>query len=129
MEASSQVRQASQNQLLASVSARVITRAFGLRLGGFGVDYTSKQVVVDPEGQTARKQPDTAGQTFNSELDRTGLREQVFDAPWSEAVQTPEPAPNHPDPVWRKGLQAYARARDMLLAESARSARTVLAVA
>jgi hypothetical protein len=129
MEASSQIRQASQNQLLASVSARVITRAFGLRLGGFGVDYTSKQVLVDPEGQTERKQADTAGQAFNSELDRDNLREQVFDASWREAVHTPEPAPTHPDPVWRKGLQAYARARDMLLAESARAARTKLAVA
>jgi hypothetical protein len=129
MEASSQVRQASQNQLLASVSARVITRAFGLRLGGFGVDYTSKQVVVDPEGQTERKQVDAAGQAFNSEHDPEGPKEQVFDAAWREAIQTPEPAPTHPDPVWRKGLQAYARARDMLLADSARAARTKLAVA
>ena len=129
MEASSQVRQASQNQMSASVSARVITRAFGLRLGGFGVDYTSKKVVVEPENQAERKQSDTTGQAFAVEMEREHLREQVFDAPWTESLQTPEPAPSHPDPAWRKGLQAYARARDMLLADSARSARTKLAVA
>lgn len=129
MEASSQVRQASQNQLLASVSARVITRAFGLRLGGFGVDYTSKQVVVDPESLAERKQPDTAGQAFTTEMERERLREKVFDASWSESAQAPEPAPSHPNLAWRKGLQAYARARDMLLADTARAARTKLAVA
>ena len=133
MEASSQIRQASQNQVSEALKARVVTRAFGIRLGGFGVDYTSKEVTVDPGGQnkTGQTGQDTRGQAFETEMDRERLREQIFDAPWQEAAapQQQQAAASHPDPVWRKGLQAYAKAKNMLLADSARAGSTRLAVA
>jgi len=170
MEATRQIRQASQsNQAFDAVKARVVTRSFGMRIGSFGVDYTSKKVEVDPEEQSARKQRDTSGQAFQTEMERERLRREVADAAWNErqnaawttrtgdtaASGDPEPgaeagtqsaqqspsastgqasrqaqeAPRREDPLWRRGLTAYAKARDMLLADAARSRGTRLAVA
>jgi hypothetical protein len=129
MEASSQIRQASQNQLSEALTARVVTRAFGIRLGGFGVDYTSKQVTVDPGAQTGNTSQDTNGQAFETELSRERLRDQIFDTPWQEPSPEQQAASSHPDPAWRRGLQAYAKAKNMLLVDSARAKSTRLAVA
>jgi len=145
----------------------VVTRSFGVRIGSFGVDYTSKKVEVDPEEQSARKQRDTSGQAFQTEMERERLRREVADAAWNErqnaavaeradaagAAGDPETEPGtgagseaqasqqtqtsrqaqetarSEDPLWRRGLTAYAKARDMLLADAARSRGTRLAVA
>ena len=167
MEATGQLRQtSSSNQAFDAVKARVVTRSFGVRIGSFGVDYTSKKVEVDPEEQSARKQQqrDTSGQAFQTEMERERLRREVADAAWNErqnaAVaaragaagnQETEPGTGagseaqasqqtqtsrqaqetarSEDPLWRRGLTAYAKARDMLLADAARSRGTRLAVA
>jgi len=165
MEATRQLRQASQsNQAFDAVKARVVTRSFGVRIGSFGVDYTSKKVEVDPEEQAARKQRDTSGQAFQTEMERERLRREVADAAWNErqnaavaaragasgdpesgAGAEPGPGsqasqhtqtsrqgqetPRSEDPLWRRGMTAYAKARDMLLADAARSRGTRLAVA
>ncbi|WP_051272643.1 hypothetical protein [Fundidesulfovibrio putealis] len=165
MEATSQLRQtSSSNQAFDAVKARVVTRSFGVRIGSFGVDYTSKKVEVDPEEQSARKQRDTSGQAFQTEMERERLRREVADAAWNErqnaavaeradaagASGDPENEPGtgaaseaqanqttrqaqetarSEDPLWRRGLSAYAKARDMLLADAARSRGTRLAVA
>lgn len=168
MEASGQLRQtSSSNQAFDAVKARVVTRSFGVRIGGFGVDYTSKKVEVDPEEQPTRAQRDTSGQAFQTEMERERLRREVADAAWNErqnaawtartgaagasgdpetgagagtdsgtqttqADQTSRQAQEtsrSEDPLWRRGLTAYAKARDMLLADAARSRGVRLAVA
>ncbi|MFP5223271.1 MAG: hypothetical protein ACLGSA_13350 [Acidobacteriota bacterium] len=162
MEATRQIRQASQSsQAFDAVKARVVTRSFGVRIGSFGVDYTSKKVEVDPEEQSARKQRDTSGQAFQTEMERERLRREVTDAAWNErqnaavaagaasgaetnagtgtppgqdaqtgqaSTQARASSPTE-DPLWRRGLSAYAKARDLLLADAARSRGTRLAVA
>jgi len=129
MEASSQIRQASQNQISEALTARVVTRAFGIRLGGFGVDYTSKQVTVDPGTKTGKTDQDTRGQAFETEMGRERLREQIFDTPWQEAATQQQAASSHPDPVWRRGLQAYDKAKNILLTDAVRARSTRVAVA
>jgi hypothetical protein len=171
MEATGQLRQtSSSNQAFDAVKARVVTRSFGVRIGSFGMDYTSKKVEVDPEEQSARKQRDTSGQAFQTEMERERLRREVADAAWNErqnafvaaradangdpetraetgtnsgtqpdqvaqqgqANQTTRQAQEtsrNDDPLWRRGLTAYVKARDMLLADAARSRGTRLAVA
>lgn len=167
MEATGQLRQtSSSNQAFDAVKARVVTRSFGVRIGSFGVDYTSKKVEVDPEEQSARKKRDTSGQAFQTEMERERLRREVADAAWNErqnaavagradaagdpdaraeaeaqagqqsqeasAGQAPglaQAAPRSDDPLWRRGLAAYSKARDMLLADAARARGTRLAVA
>lgn len=169
MEATGQLRQtSSSNQAFDAVKARVVTRSFGVRIGSFGVDYTSKKVEVDPEEQSARKKRDTSGQAFQTEMERERLRREVADAAWNErqnaavagrtdaadaagAAGSPDAraeaeaqagqqsqetsagqaqaAPRSDDPLWRRGLAAYSKARDMLLADAARARGTRLAVA
>lgn len=156
MEATSQLRQTSSDQAFDALKARVVTRSFGVRIGGFGVDYTSRKVEVDPEDHAARKQPDTARQAFQTEMERERLRREVVDAAWRERSQSDaasadgqaasladsradsresrqtqarDSAVSHEDPLWRRGLSAYAKARDQLLADVARSRGTRLAVA
>lgn len=167
MEATGQLRQtSSSNQALDAVKARVVTRSFGVRIGSFGVDYTSKKVEVDPEEQSARKKRDTSGQAFQTEMERERLRREVADAAWIErqnaavaeradaagdpdaraeaeaqagqqsqsasagqASGQAQEAPRSDDPLWRRGLAAYSKARDMLLADAARARGTRLAVA
>lgn len=129
MEATGQIRQASQNQAFEAVKARVITRAFGIRLGGFGVDYSSKQVVVDQDGQTGGAKRDTTGQAFETEIERERLREQMSAAQPGDSASDPQQASSPQDPMWRRGLTAYAKARDVLLLDAARSGSTRLAVA
>lgn len=171
MEATGQLRQtsSSSSQAFDAVKARVVTRSFGMRIGSFGVDYTSKKVEVDPEEQSASKKRDTSGQAFQTEMERERLRREVTDAAWNErqnaavaarvgakgASDDPEPRADDgtqtdqqppsastgqasrqaqetsrsEDPLWRRGLTAYAKARDMLLADAARSRGTRLAVA
>lgn len=165
MEASGQLRQtSSSNQALDAVKARVVTRSFGVRIGSFGVDYTSKKVEVDPEEQSANKKRNTSGQAFQTEMERERLRREVADAAWNErqnaawtartgasgapearsdegtdsgtqttqtdqATTQAQETPRSEDPLWRRGMTAYAKARDMLLADAARSRGTRLAVA
>lgn len=170
MEATGQLRQtSSSSQAFDAVKARVVTRSFGMRIGSFGVDYTSKKVEVDPEEQSASKKRDTSGQAFQTEMERERLRREVTDAAWNErqnavwttrtgetaasgdldaradaetqadqqspsvstgqASRQAQEAPRSEDPLWRRGLTAYAKARDMLLADAARSRGTRLAVA
>ncbi|WP_243311765.1 hypothetical protein [Fundidesulfovibrio agrisoli] len=115
-----------------ALSARVVTRAFGVRIGGFGLDYSSREVLVDPDsrggaglgGALAR-----AALAAQAGSDAQKASERVFEASWSEAGPAlADPPPDHPDPAWRKGLRAYAKARDLLRADAARG-RTYLAVA
>lgn len=164
MEATGQLRQtSSSNQAFDAVKARVVTRSFGVRIGSFGVDYTSKKVEVDPEEQSARKKRDTSGQAFQTEMERERLRREVADAAWMERQNAPvagasgdpdagveagmqagqqappaspgqasgqaQAAPRNENPLWRRGLAAYSKARDMLLADAARARGTRLAVA
>jgi len=118
-----------QNQAPGSVSARVVTRAFGLRLGGFGVDYSSKQVTVGPDNQTGSSQSDTRAQAFQTEMDRESLREQLLSATQTAGATGQSSTVSHPDQTWRTGLTAYAKARDQMLTTAARVASTTLAVA
>ncbi|MFZ5426597.1 MAG: hypothetical protein ACOZEN_06460 [Thermodesulfobacteriota bacterium] len=128
MEASAGIRQASRDQSsFDAVKARVVTHAFGLRLGAFGLDYTSKKVTVDPDEKAGKKRQNTRGQEFETELERERLRERVFDASFREASSMPETSSSHPDPAWRRGLAAYAKARDLVRASGRVS--TKLAVA
>jgi len=132
MEASSPIGQggqSSQNQALSAVSARVVTRAFGLRLGSFGVDYSSKQVTVEPDETAARKQTDTRAQAFQTELARESLREQISSTSSSDTTPGQENTVSHPDLAWRTGLTAYAKARNQVLTDAARAASSTLAVA
>lgn len=167
MEATGQLRQtSSSSQAFDAVKARVVTRSFGVRIGSFGVDYTSKKVEVDPEEQPATKKRDSSGQAFQTEMERERLRREVTDAAWNErqnaawtvrgdaignpetgseaeagadsGAQTPQAdqatrqaqeTPRSQDPLWRRGMTAYSKARDMLLADAARSRGTRLAVA
>ncbi|WP_243439237.1 hypothetical protein [Fundidesulfovibrio soli] len=115
-----------------ALSARVVTRAFGMRIGGFGLDYSSRQVLIDPDSRNgsslggALAKSALAAQT-GSEAQKAS--ERVFEAAWSEAgPDLAAPPPDHPDPAWRKGLRAYAKARDLLRSDAARS-RSSLAVA
>jgi len=159
---STALRAAPQNNHFDSLKARVVTKAFGLRIGAFGVDYTSKSVEVDPDQQQAAgstrdsgsrqaaggastPERDTRAQAFQTEMERETLRRQVYGAPYRQAAQTgpaspadtaaPDPSPssqafsNHPDPVWRRGLAAYAQARQLLRSDAQRMASTRLAVA
>jgi hypothetical protein len=158
MEASGQIRQASQNQPLEAVKARVTTRAFGFRLGAFGVDYTSKKVEVDPDDLARRRKQDNAAADaggYSPASLRSGARQaQAADDAAAQAQATgasgiPADAPVTPsavsgqtdaqsaqsaasapaDPAWRRGLAAYAKARDILLSGPSRSVRPSLAVA
>lgn len=129
MEATVRIRQASQNQAFEAVKARVITRAFGIRLGGFGVDYTSKQVEVDQDGKTGGAKRDTTGQAFETEIERERLREQMSAAQSSGSVSDPQQSSTSLDPMWRRGLAAYAKAQDVLRLDAARTGSTRLAVA
>lgn len=125
----SQSQSQGQNQTLGSVSARVVTRAFGLRLGGFGVDYSSKQVTVEPDDQTGSNKTDTRAQAFQTEMDRESLREQLLNASQTSGAAGQSSTVSHPDQTWRTGLTAYAKARDQMLTTAARVASTTLAVA
>jgi len=121
---------------LDTLSARVVTRAFGVRIGGFGVDYSSRQVVIDPDrGSGANLGDALAKAALAAQASTGGLTpERVYDAAWSETslagtgLAAASPEPDHPDPAWRKGLRAYAKARDLLRADAARP-RAALAVA
>lgn len=169
---STALRIAPQNGLVDSLKARVVTKAFGLRIGAFGVDYTSKSVEVDPDqarsasaataasaaaspsvvsadatiAPASPQAPDTRAQAFQAEMTRARLHQQLSDAsslrtgraaqdgpPSDGASQgqdaTAQAASSHPDPVWRRGLAAYAQARDLLRSDSRRLASTRLAVA
>lgn len=131
MEASPAIGQASREQAFEALKARVVTRSFGIRIGGFGLDYTSKKVTVDPDEKAKQSGRDTRGQEFATEMDRERLRQMLYDTPWSGSAQAGQSsqASSHPDPAWRRGLTAYARARDMLRADAARASGTTLAVA
>lgn len=131
MEASALSRQASQQPDYEAVKARVITHAFGFRLGPFGVDYSSRRVEVDPEAKSGRKRREGAGSNaaegFAARFASAGaggapdLKGEPFEAAGESARAVPSPPPDHPDPAWRKGLAAYAKARDILLAGSHRA--------
>lgn len=152
MEASGQIRQASQNQAFEAVKARVTTRAFGFRIGAFGVDYTSKKVEVDPDDQAGRRKQGgskAGGAGYSPAGLRSGAgRASSPDAPSADAQASSSAFENpgahssaiasasgrtdgadHPDPAWRRGLAAYVKARDLLLSDSSRSGRVSLAVA
>ncbi len=111
-----------------AVKARVVTRAFGVRLGIFGVDYTSRQVSIDPDAGAGRSQ--SGGQTGQEQAgtrDAGGFaRPDAHDAVWTEAAALTEtPRPRAPsDPAWRKCIAAYARA-----ASAANRPRAAIAVA
>jgi hypothetical protein len=75
-----------------TLKARVVTRAFGIRLGPIAVDYTFKQMEVDP-GSSGQPQDQSRQQA---------------------AAQAQQAASTHPDPTWRRGLTAYARAGSQL---------------
>lgn len=116
-----------------ALSARVVTRAFGVRFGGFGLDYSSREVLVDPD---SRNGADLGGALARAALaaqagtEARNPSERVYEAAWRESGPelTAAPPPDHPDPAWRKGLRAYAKARDLLRADASRS-RASLAVA
>lgn len=135
MEPTSQVRQASAANQASSrmasevLKARVVTRSLGVRLGGFGVDYTSRQVVLDPEASAGEAPLREAARTLTDSVARSQAAERVHDASWREPAPDVPPAPDHPDPAWRKGLRAYAKARDLLLTDASASGRSSLAVA
>lgn len=135
MEPTSQVRQASttsQTSIRTAsevLKARVVTRTLGVRLGGFGVDYTSRQVVLDPEASAGEAPLREAARTLTESAARSQAAERVYDASWREPTPDAAPVPDHPDPAWRKGLRAYAKARDILLTDASASGRTSLAVA
>ncbi|GFK94711.1 hypothetical protein NNJEOMEG_02558 [Fundidesulfovibrio magnetotacticus] len=127
----SQVPTVQQSPVQEPLKARVVTRSLGVRLGGFGVDYTSRRVVVDPgPGQAGdQAQAQAAAKALAEAAARQAGAERVFEADWSDPTPEFTPAPDHPDPVWRRGLRAYAKARDMLRADAASSRRQSLAVA
>lgn len=128
MEASPTIGQASREQSFEALKARIVTRAFGIRIGGFGVDYTSKKVTVDPDEKAQEKSRDTRSQAFATEMAREALRERLLNTAGSgQAGQAARSS--HPDPLWRRGLTAYAKAMDMFQADAAREASTTLAVA
>ena len=166
---STALRSVPQSSLYDSLKARVVTKAFGLRIGAFGVDYTSKSVEVDPEqrkdakpsldpggrrdqtaaGRASASPTDTRAQAFQTEMQRETLRRQVWDVPYRTGDQADAQAgaadsagtgqdptsgasassSSHPDPAWRRGLTAYAQARDLLRSDALRLASTRLAVA
>jgi len=47
----------------------------------------------------------------------------------TQTARQAQDTPRTEDPLWRRGMTAYAKARDMLLADAARSRGTRLAVA
>lgn len=118
MEASSAIRDASQITLLQTLKARVVTTAIGFRIGPLGVDYSSRRVELDPE------KPDS-GQSGQPSLDQAYQQAKNRFEAQSASTQTQSIAANHPDPQWRKGLSAYAKAQNAL----ADTAPTVVAVA
>ena len=157
---SSALRATPQSVSFDSLKARVITRAFGLRLGAFGVDYTSKSVEVDPDQATSaqasvdpesapnagaawRSRQDTRAQAFQTEMERETLRQQAWDVSSSQTAQpqnsqttsqgnasaTASASTDGASPAKRLGLNAYARARDLLRSDALRLASTRLAVA
>lgn len=146
MEASNRIspgadRASPDSKAFEAMKARVVTRSFGVRFGAFGVDYTSKKVVLDQDGQ----QPGASGggaaptsQGGQAGKARERLLEEASYVSWRDAFSQQEQAraqgaqpgkSTHPNPVWRRGLDAYAKARNMLRAESIRATRTSLAVA
>jgi len=129
MEPTSQVRQASTAQAREALKARVVTRSLGVRLGGFGVDYTSKKVVLDPESSAREAQVQETARNLTESVARSQSDERVFEAAWRDPAPDVPPAPDHPDPAWRKGLRAYAKARDLLRADASAAGRASLAVA
>jgi len=120
------------------------------------VDYTSKKVEVDPDGQAGRgRQNGTAAEYagYSPSGLRTGTAGQSSQEPagqdaatatssqgapstpdsaaeaYSGAATSGHDAASHPDPLWRKGLTAYAKAKDLLLSDTSRTGRISLAVA
>lgn len=103
MEAASIQAQASQNPMSQAGKARMVTRTIGFRLGPLEVDYSTRQVEFDASrfgqaGQDSRSAPhcdaSAAGDEVSARL----------------AAARGETAANHPDPLWRRALTAYARA-------------------
>ena len=142
MEASTQIsgradRPSPDAKAFEAVKARVVTRSFGVRLGAFGVDYTSKKVILDQDGREPGQAPDAAVRASRTRKARGKLLEEASYVSWREATgqdATDSQAAQagrstHPDPLWRRGLDAYAKARDMLRVGSSRAARASLAVA
>lgn len=107
MEASSALGEASQITLLQTLKARVVTTAIGFRIGPLGVDYSSKRVELDPEkpdsGQNGKPSLDQAYQQAKARFETASLQTEL------QSV-----ASNHPDPQWRRGLSAYAKAQSAL---------------
>ncbi len=157
---SSAIRTTPQSVSFDSLKARVVTKAFGLRIGAFGVDYTSKSVEVDPDQTTSSQasvdpesnpnagaawtsRQDTRAQAFQTEMDREILRQQVWDVSYSQTDQpqgaqaasqdgastNTSASTDGASPAKRLGLNAYARARDLLRSDALRLASTRLAVA
>jgi hypothetical protein len=92
MEAVTAQSEASQRLVMETMKARVVTRAFGIRLGPIALDYTFKQMEVDP-GATGQAQDQTRQEA---------------------AAQAQQTVSTHPDPTWRRGLTAYAQASAQL---------------
>lgn len=107
------LRSAPQSTLFDSLKARVVTKAFGLRFGAFGVDYSSKSVEVDPDQvkdanpsldsgvrrgtqEASTSGRDTRAQAFQAEMERENLRQQLWDVPYNRTgtAETAEAA-NH----------------------------------
>jgi hypothetical protein len=126
MEAANAIRDASQNSALDAGTARMVTKAFGLRLGALEVDYTTRKVEF----------PVQAGSSGNGKP--ANILEALFRGDSGQAAgpsQTQEmdtaaldAASSHPDPLWRRGLTAYARTKDQLRRDAANATRAVLAV-
>ena len=104
--APSATNDASQLALLKSLKARVVTTAIGFRIGPLGVDYSSKRVEIDPEEASTNQEGQSGSrQAFEQALARgeaAGTAARLEDATAK--------ANSHPDPAWRRGLAAYAKA-------------------
>lgn len=122
--ATSASQDASQLALIKSLKARVVTTAIGFRIGPLGVEYSSKRVEIDPKTSSSDQEPESnARQAF----EQTQVRQDALEA--AQLDDTAAKAQNHPDPTWRKGLAAYAKAQSMGRGGGCGELRSVLAVA
>lgn len=104
-------------------TARVRTRSFGLKLGGFGLTYTAEDVRVEPSDTSSVSSASVSSASFRASLDRSletaSLR--------SEMVQSAASATLSDLPAQRRsGLRAY---RNALAPDTGSASRTLLAVA
>lgn len=89
---------------------RVRTRTFGLKLGGFGVTYTTEDVQLEPSTP--------ARDTFNANLETAGLRQHMVREAADQTISQSMP------PQRRAALRAYSQAHN-----PGPTARTLLGVA